>query len=177
MPRPYFAFMTHDFSQIPPAPWTLHGESLAFLARDETGKIGVRAFVCYADSPVGAYNEMAFAVLTTRGVRVTQMPVTLEHSMIGGRAIWGFPKTLESIEYSMLRNRVVVRHRGATIRSRISAFSFPIKLRAWTIQTLDGTTVRVPISIRGRVHFAWLGHKLGVLLRDFELVVAPPEKR
>ena len=168
--------MTHDFPKILDAPWTLHGESIAFLDRDETGKIGVRAFVCYADSPVGAYNEMAFAVLTTRGVRVTQMPVTLEHSMIGGRAIWGFPKTLESIEYSMLRNRVVVRHRGATIRARISAFSFPIKLRAWTIQTLDDENVRVPISIRGRVHFASRGRKLGACLRDFELTVFAPEK-
>lgn len=176
MPSPYFAFMTHDFSEIPPAPWTLHGESLAFLHRDETGKIGVRAFVHYIDSPVGAYHEALFAVLTKRGVRVTQMPVTLERSMIGGRAIWGFPKTLENIEYSMFENRVVVRFRNATIHARLSHFSFPIKLRAWTIQTLEGEDVRVPIAIRGRVFFAWRGRKLGVCLRDFELMVFAPEK-
>ena len=170
------AFMTQPNLDIPPAPWTLHGAALLFLDRDNGGKIGARVWVHYTDSPVGAYDEMAFAVLTKRGVRVLEMPVTLERSMIGGRAIWGFPKTLENIEYSMLRNRVAVRHRGQTIRARISQFSFPIKLRAWTIQTLDGANVRVPISIRGRVHFAARGRKLGVFIRDFELVVAPPEK-
>ena len=170
------AFMTHDSSKIPPAPWILHGESIAFLHRDENGQIGVRAFVHYTDSPVGAYNEMAFAILTSRGVRVTQMPVTLEESMIGGRAIWGFPKTLEHIEYSMLRNRVCVRFRNTSIRARVSRFSFPLKLRAWTIQTMDGANVRVPIAIRGRVFFAWRGRQLGACLRDFELTVWVPEK-
>ncbi len=170
------AFMTQPNLDIPPAPWTLHGAALLFLDRDNCGKIGARVWVNYTDSPVGAYNEMAFAIFTRRGVRVLEMPVTLERSMICGRAIWGFPKTLENIEYSMSRNRVMVRHRGATVRARISRFSFPIKLRAWTIQTLDGANVRVPISIRGRVHFAARGRKLGVCLRDFELTVWVPEK-
>lgn len=172
MDRPYIAFMTPNF---PNAPWHLRGDAFAFLSRDASGKFGVRAFVRYADSPVGAYNEMAFAVLTRRGVRVTEMPVTLETSMIGGRAIWGFPKTLEHIEYSMSRNRVVVGFRGRRIVARLSRFSFPIKLRAWTIQTLDGQNVRVPIALRGRVSFAWRGRKLGACMRNFELTVFAPE--
>ena len=168
--------MTHDFPKILDAPWTLHGESIAFLDRDETGKIGVRAFVKYVDSPVGAYNEMAFAVLTKRGARVLKMPVTLQRSMIGGREIWGFPKSLEHIEYSMSQNRVAARYRGQTIIARVSRFSFPLKMRAWTIQTLDGQDVRVPIALSGRVHFAWRGRKLGACLCDFELTVFAPEK-
>lgn len=165
--------MTPNF---PNAPWHLRGDTFAFLCRDASGKFGVRAFVRYADSPVGAYNEMAFAVLTRRGVRVTEMPVTLETSMRGGRAIWGFPKSLEQIEYSISRHRVVVGFRGRQIVARLSRFSLPIKLNAWTVQTLNGAEVRVPISVSGRAHLAFVGKRLAVYLDEFSLTVFAPEK-
>lgn len=166
-------------TEIVPAPWKLRASSLIFLDRvlDERGKtrFGVRAFVCYAQSPVGAYNEMATAILTIRGPRVTQMPVTLRASMISGRANWGFPKTLEEIEYSKSARRVVVGFRGRTIRARISRFSFPLKMRGFTVQTLDSVLVRVPICVEGRAHFAFAGKRFGVFLEDFALTVFAPE--
>ncbi len=168
--------MSHQNPKVVPAPWTLRGDAFAFVDRVLERRIGVRAFVHYTHSPVGAYNEMASAVLTRRGVSVIEMPVTLLSSMIGGRENWGYPKTLESIEWARNDKRVLVRFRNRNIRARLSRFSFPISAKAWTVQNLDGNQVRAPLQISGRTHFALVGKRLGVFVEDFTMTVFAPEK-
>lgn len=175
MLRPYFAFMTPENLEIAAPPWTLRGDAFVFCDRVLDGHLGVRAFVCYARSPVGAYNEMASAVLTQRGPSIKEMPVTLAASMTGGRQNWGYPKTLESIEWTRGGNRVLVGARGRIVRARISRFSFPIFARAWTAQNLNGVWVRAPFQIAGRAHFAFVGRRLGVFVEDFTMTVFAPE--
>ena len=168
--------MSHQNPEIVAPPWTLRGDAFAFADRVLEHRIGGRAFVHYAHSPVGAYNEMAGAVLTRRGVSVIEMPVTLEASMIGGRANWGFPKTLEEIEWTRTGNRVLVRFRNRRVRVRLSSFSFPVAVKAWTVQTLNGNDARVPLTIEGRAHFAFIGKRLGIFLEGFTMTVFAPEK-
>lgn len=174
--RPYFAFMTPENLETVPPPWTLRGDAFAFCDRVLDRRLGVRAFVCYTQSPVGAYNEMATATLTKRGPSVVEMPVTLAASMIGGRANWGYPKTLEHIEWTRKGNRVLVQARGKMVRARISRFMFPILVRAWTSQNLNGIWIRAPFEIKGRAHFAFVGRRLGVFIEDFTMTVWAPEK-
>ncbi len=166
--------MTHENLEIASPPWTLRGDAFAFCDRVLNGLLCVRAFVCYTQSPVGAYNEMASAVLTKRGPSVEEMPVTLEASMLGGRANWGYPKTLERIEWTRDGNRVLVRARNRTARARISRFSIPISVKAWTAQKLNGVWVRAPFQIAGRAHFAFFGRRLGVFVEDFTMTVSKP---
>ncbi len=178
--------MSTENSQVVPPPWTLRGDAFAFIdrvldsrvgdSRVGDSRVGVRAFVHYTHSPVGAYKEMATAVLTRRGVSVLEMPVTLESSMIGGRANWGFPKTLESIEWTRDENHLLVRVRSQTFRARLSRFSFPLAAKAWTVQQLDGNWIRAPLKISGRARFVWVGKRLGVFVEDFAMTVFAPEK-
>ena len=173
-PIPHSLFIIHHSIAAPP--WTLRGDTFAFCDRVLDNRIGVRAFVHYAQSPVGAYNEMACAIWTRRGVSVVEMPVTLESSMIGGRENWGYPKTLEDIQWTREGNRVLVRFRGRDIRVRLSRFSFPLSVKSWTVQKLDGNWVRAPLEISGRAHFVWVGKRLGIFIEDFTMTVFAPEK-
>lgn len=167
--------MTHENLEIVSPPWTLRGDAFAFCDRVLDSRLGVRAFVCYTQSPVGAYNEMATANWTKRGPSVVEMPVTLEASMLGGRTNWGYPKTLERIEWTRDGNRVLVRARNRTACVRISRFSILISVRAWTSQKLNGVWVRAPFQIAGRAHFAFFGRRLGVFVEDFSMTVWAPE--
>ena len=167
--------MTPENLETVPPPWTLRGDALIFIDRVLDHRLGVRAFVCYTQSPVGTYNEMASAILTKRGPSVVEMPVTLEASMIGGRENWGYPKTLERIEWKRDANRVLVGARGKTVRARISRFSLPIFIKAWTTQNLNGVWIRAPFQIAGRAHFAFVGRRLGVFVEDFTMTVWAPE--
>jgi len=169
--------MTTMQTEIVPPPWTLRGDAFAFCDRVLDSRLCIRAFVCYTQSPVGAYNEMATANWTKRGPSITEMPVTLQSSMVGGRANWGYPKTLERIEWTRDGNRVFVRARNRTARARISRFSIPISVKAWTAQKLNGVWVRAPFQIAGRAHFAFVGRRLGVFVEDFTMTVWAPEKR
>ena len=164
-------------AEIVAPPWTLRGDAFVFCDRVLDGRLCVRAFVCYTQSPVGAYNEMATACWTKRGPSVVEMPVTLQASMIGGRENWGYPKTLERIEWTRDNNRVLVQARGKTVRAKISRFSFSISVKAWTAQKLNGVWIRAPFEIEGRAHFAFVGRRLGVFVEDFTMTVFAPEQR
>jgi len=156
---------------IPGAPWTLRGQAVAFLASPPS----VRLLVHYLESPVGAYDEHALATLTRRGPHVFQMSVNLEDSMIGGRTIWGFPKTLESLAWSRSGNRVSFRRESREFRVRALGPMFPLVLPFWTAQQKDGVWNRVPGHIQGRARLAFRGPQLALWLDSFSMTIEPPQ--
>ncbi len=161
----------NDLKPIPPAPWHLTGQAVAFLAAPLT----LRLLVNYASSPVGPYLEHALAVPTWLGPRVVQMSVNSELSKIGGREIWGYPKTLEILSWQRDGNRLIFRREHQTFRLRICGPSFPIALPFWTIQTLNGENVRVPARIEARAKFAWRGRQIALFVEDFAMTFEPPQ--
>ena len=156
---------------LAPAPWILTGQAVAFLA----GPTTLRLLVNYASSPVGPYLEHALSVATWRGPRVVQMSVNSEASKLGGRAIWGYPKSLEQLSWRRDGDRLVFRRESQTFRLRIRGASFPVAAPFWTIQTLNGADVRVPASIKARARLAWHGRQLAIFLEQFEMKFEPPQ--
>ncbi len=150
---------------VPDAPWILHGEAAIMLA----SPFCTRLLVNYRDSPVGAYREHALARLTWRGPHVFQMSVDLVASMIGGRKIWGFPKTLETLSWKKRENRLEFRRKSQVFRLKSVGPSFPLALGFWTVQSLNGREVRVPGQIRARARLAFRGRQIGLMVEDFEM--------
>lgn len=152
---------------IPSAPWVLHGEAAAFLS----APFQVRLLVNYRDSPVGPYLEHAGAKMTIRGPHVFQMSVNLEASKRGGRAIWGFPKELETLRWEKSGSRVEFRRESQVFRLRAFGPRFPLALRFWTIQFRDETPVRVPGEISGTARWGFRGRQLALVLDEFEMKI------
>jgi hypothetical protein len=164
-------------TEIPDAPWHLSGAALGTAAHFVlTTTIRRLALVHYDHSPGRTYNELALAVLTARGPSVVQMPVTSPASMIGGRRIWGFPKSLAHLHWQRQGNRITFRTGKKQWRARAVGPRIPLRLRASSTQKLNGEWVRVPFEITGHVRLAWYGRRLAVLLEAFEMVVHPPLK-
>ncbi len=155
---------------IPDAPWILHGEAIAMLA----SPFSVRLLVNYRDSPVGPYCEHALAQMTWRGPHVFQMSVDLNASKIGGRTIWGFPKTLENLGWKTCENRVEFWRQRQIFRVRKIGPSFPLALSFWTIQNLNGADVRVPGRIRARARFGFRGRQIALFIEDFWMKFEAP---
>ena len=161
--------------EIPAAPWHLSGAALGLLHFSLSQRqFGVLAMVHYNYSPVGPYNELALAILTSRGPSVVQMPVTSQASMIGGRRIWGFPKKLAELRCRCDGERMVFTAGKKQWRARAIGPTFPLRLRASRTQQLQGKWVRVPFQITGRVRLAFCGRRLAVLMESFVMVVYPP---
>lgn len=160
-----------DFVSIPGAPWQLQGEAVAFLA----SPFSVRLLVRYASSPVGPYLEHALATLVRRGPHVFQMSVDLEDSMIGGREIWGFPKTLESLGWSEGGNRIVFRRESQIFRVRAFGPSFSLVTPFWTAQQKGEQWLRVPGKIGGRARLAFRGRQLALVLSSFWMEIEEPQ--
>jgi hypothetical protein len=83
----------HAAGVVPP-PWTLRGNATVIPFRR-----GVLAFVRYAESEVGAYDELLWLAPFRRSPRgrahhVAPIFVSSEASVRGGRANWGLPKEL-----------------------------------------------------------------------------------
>ena len=156
---------------IPSPPWHLRGDAVALLA----SPFSVRLLVNYAQSPVGPYLEHALATLTLRGPHVFQMSVNLEASMRGGRAIWGFPKTLEPLEWTRAGDRFTFVRAGKPFRVRAWGPSFPLALPFWTAQCKNGTWVLVPGRIRARVRLAFRGAQLALWLGSFSMEIKAPK--
>ncbi|BCM92318.1 hypothetical protein IAD21_04197 [Abditibacteriota bacterium] len=156
---------------IPDAPWYLRGEAVAFLAAPLT----VRLLVNYTHSPVGPYHEHALATLTRHGPHVFQMSVDLEASRLGGRTIWGFPKTLESLSWT--GNTEHIQFRRESQRFHVRAFGpiFPLALPFWTAQQKQNNWVRVPGHIRARARLAFRGPQLALALSGFEMEIEKPQ--
>ena len=156
---------------IPPAPWHLTGQAAAFLAAPTT----LRLLVNYASSPVGPYLEHALSVPTHLGPRVIQMSVNSELSKIGGRAIWGYPKTLEVLSWWRNGERLIFRRENQEFRLRLCGPSFPIAAPFWTVQTLNGADVRVPAKLQATARLAFRGRQMAIFLEEFAMTFEPPQ--
>lgn len=161
--------MSEDLT-VPPAPWTLTGQAFALLASPLT----VRLLVNYQTSPVGPYLEHALARPTLRGPHVFQMSVTLEASVRGGREIWGFPKTIESLGWHNQGARVEFQRENQRFRMRAWRPQFLIALPFWTVQNLDGQSVRVPGRIEAHAQLAFRGRQGALFLPHFAMTIDPP---
>lgn len=155
---------------IPDAPWILHGEAALLLA----SPFCARLLVNYRDSPVGPYREHALARLTSRGPHVFQMSVDLKASMLGGRQIWGFPKTLETLSWEKRGDHLEFQRETLKFRLRAVGPSFPLALRFWTVQNLNGQSVRVPGQIRARARLAFRGRQIALVVEDFRMKFEAP---
>lgn len=167
-------------SAVPPPPWNLRGSAIVILekVRPNSGVLfpfGVRAFVHYSSSPVGAYNEVAHVALTKFGPSVVEMYVDSRASQIGGRRGWGFPKEMANLAWRKRGARIEFRHENRVFRFRVSCVKFPIALRAFVVQNLDGENVRVPIEVSGRARLAFGGRQFALLVEDFRFEVLPPQ--
>jgi len=188
MPRPFNA--SEAASQSPstcdaPPPWNLRGEAIVLpLLQVQGGRllIGAQAWVHYASSPVGAYDEYSVALLRVVGGKwgphVIEMAVSSPRSMICGRANWGFPKTVRALKY--LRRAgdslgVRFEDEGRARSFRLSRGWVPFASPAWTVQVLEGKVVRVPMRIRGRARLCWSRRRLGLCVEDFEFRVQGPQ--
>ncbi len=149
--------------------WTLRGSGVLLL-RDARNAL---ALVHYESSPVGAYDEFAVVEFSFHGPSVTEISVTSEASRDAGRALWGFPKTLERLSWKRSGNHIIFQSERETFRFRIAKISFSIQAKAWTIQTLNARKVRVPCAISGRARFAFRGKQWALFLEEFELQVFP----
>lgn len=150
---------------IPDAPWILHGEAALLLA----APFRARLLVNYRDSPVGPYREHALCELTRRGPHVFQMSVDLEASQIGGREIWGFPKTLENLSWNWRGDHLEFRRENQKFRVRTIGPSFPIALAFFTVQNRRGIAVRVPGHIQARAKIGFRGRQIALFVADFEM--------
>jgi len=154
------------------------------LLRLENGRLllGAQAWVHYQASPVGAYDEYLVALLQRVGKKwgphVIEMPVSLAASMICGRANWGFPKTVRALKYLRQgRDNLGVRFEdeGRVRLFRLSRFWLPFAAPMWTVQVLEGRSVRIAMSIRGRARLCWSRRRLGLCVEDFRFHVEGPQ--
>lgn len=168
---------TLPFSHSPP--WELTGEALVLLRDAKT----VLALVNYHTSPVGPYRELAEATLMRRskyfGPSVLKMWVDSVDSMREGRAIWGFPKTLHPLAWRREERKIEFRASdGDKVlwwRARTIGPSFPIAVRGFCVQELNGQAVKVPISFRGRARLALRGKQLAIAVNEFTMSVEAPQ--
>lgn len=167
------SFITPHSDSVPPPPWDLHGAALVLLQK-EAGGLRLLALVHYDVSPVGAYDERSVVALTRRGPSVVEMQVTSADSMWGGRANWGYPKTLARLSWQQHGGRVVSTVEQRCLRAHACGPAFPVRLRAWSAQTLNGRPVRAPFRLRGRARFAFVGRRIALLMEHFSLCVLPP---
>jgi hypothetical protein len=156
---------------IPPPPWVLHGEAVAFLAP----RLRLRLLVNYHKSPVGPYHEHALATLTWRGPSVVQMGVDLEASLVGGRRNWGYPKVLERLAWYLKGKNIIFSRKDKTFRIRKTYLRLPLALPFWTIQELNGQVVRVPATLRGIARLGFRGRQLALILDEFEMKFEAPQ--
>lgn len=158
-------------NDIPNAPWKLRGEAVALLASPFVARLLVK----YEQSPVGAYDEHALATLTARGPHVFQMSVNLEASRRGGREIWGFPKTLEFLNWKRSGQRIEFEREEQIFRVRAFGPQWNFALPFWTAQQKDGAWLRVPGHIKARAQLGFRGRQLALVLRSFEMRIEPPQ--
>jgi len=159
---------------IPPAPWHLTGEAIGFIA----SPLSFRLLVNYHSSPVGPYLEHALVKLKyEKGVlapHVFQMSVNLEASKIGGRTIWGFPKTLEELSWREESNRIEVIREGEQFNIRGFGPKLPVRLSFVTLQELNGEWLKVPGQISAKCQGAFRGKQFALIISEFSLVIDPP---
>lgn len=160
----------HSEPPVPPPPWVLRGEAVAFMAPHKR----LRLLVNYHQSPVGPYHEHALVGLNWRGPIVVQMSVDSEASLHGGREIWGYPKVLEALHWSQ-RGRTIHFSKGNQIfRIRRGCLRFPLAFPFWNVQYHRGEIVRVPAFIKAQARLGFRGRQLALIMDEFEMTFQAP---
>ncbi len=167
------SFIVPRSDDVAPPPWDLRGAALVLLQK-EAGGLRLLALVHYDESPVGAYDERSIVALTRHGPSVIEMQVNSPASMRGGRVNWGYPKTLAPLSWRRRGGRVVFTTEQGCLRARACGPVFPVRLRAWSAQTLHSRPVRVPFRLRGQARFAFVGPRIALLVEPFSMRVLPP---
>jgi Acetoacetate decarboxylase (ADC) len=113
---------THQLP-IPTSPWVVQGSALIVIGRlpyrsahalagqvsgmqilPGIGSIAALGCVNYTRTPVGPYHELVVSpgILwrVLPGFLISHMPVDSEIARLSGRALWGLPKTLETITWN-----------------------------------------------------------------------------
>jgi hypothetical protein len=162
------ATATIDSPPAPP-PWSLHGDASALIFRD-----GVLAFLRYADSNVGAYDELLWLEPFKMGAggrrhRTTRVFVSTERSAHCGRENWGPPKELAVFGVAPSGSnsaQVGVKCRDQHVVSFTvdwSQSALPVDIgilprRARTlVQVCAGRCFEMVPHLRGRLHLARFG--------------------
>jgi hypothetical protein len=112
----------------------------------------VLALIDYRVNDLGTYDEVALAVLARSpdgavGAYVAELPVTAAFTLEAGRAIWGLPKWLASVQLRIGRGRAECQlaegeERVLTASMRTSPGRLPFPLRRWlTVLAVDGAGV------------------------------------
>jgi hypothetical protein len=197
--------------EVGPRPWRLAGECIVGLARGGGGREILPAGIeplpgpClvlgaqYDESPVGPYRELAVAEPARLGTRVgmcvTTMVVTTAESRRAGRANWGLPKELGTLEWLRDGDTRVLRwiERDVTVSATPVGPPFPTLVPFRTLQRrADGPVsalararglarpAKVEVAVPESDPLAWLaGGHLGTVLSSARLVMgeaSPPEE-
>jgi hypothetical protein len=92
-----------------------------------------------------------------------------------GRALWGFPKELADLEWKSGGSHITFRKEREYFRFRAFGFALPFRVKARTMQVLNGEKVRVPIEVSGRAGLAFRGRQWALVLEEFEMQVFAPQ--
>jgi Acetoacetate decarboxylase (ADC) len=196
---------------VGPRPWRLSGECIVGLARGGGGREPLPSGIerlpgpClvlgaqYDESPVGPYRELAVAEPARLGARVgmcvTTMVVTTTESRRAGRANWGLPKELGTLEWLHDGDARVLRwiERDLVVRAVPLGPPLPALVPFRTLQRrADGPVsamarvrglarpAKVEVSVPDGDPLTWLaGGHLGTILSSARLVMGdacPPEE-
>ena len=156
----------------PPGPWSLAGEFVVAVVRGrasgsslpaELHRVpgpGLLLAARYDESPVGPYLELATsepARLGTRvGMCVTTMVVTTPEARLGGRANWGLPKELGTLDWSSDGDARVVRwlERDVVVRATPIGPPLPTLVPFRTLQRRFDGPVASTARVSGRARTA-----------------------
>lgn len=193
-----------------PRPWRLTGECIVGLARGGGGRKVLPADIeplpgprlvlgaQYDESPVGPYRELAVAEPARLGTRVgmcvTTMVVTTAESRRAGRANWGLPKELGTLEWLHDGDARVLRwiERDVVLRAIPVGLPLPALVPFRTLQRRADGPVSALARLRGLARpaklevtvpdddpLSWLaGGHLGTVVSSARLVMGeacPPE--
>ena len=197
----------------PPGPWSLAGEFVVGVMRLPPSGSSLPAGLHrvpgphlllaarYDESPVGPYLELAVSEPARLGARlgmcVTTMVVTTPEARVGGRANWGLPKELGSLDWSHDGDTRVLRwfERDVVVRATPIGPPLPTLVPFRTLQRRADGPVAAVARVRGRARTArvelsappgdpWspmTGAHLGALVSSARLVMGkacpPPEPR
>ncbi|HEX2192107.1 MAG TPA: acetoacetate decarboxylase family protein, partial [Acidimicrobiales bacterium] len=196
--------------EVGPRPWRLSGECIVAVVRGGGARDGFPGGIeplpgprlvlgaQYDESPVGAYRELAVAEPARLGTRVgmcvTTMVVTTAESRRAGRANWGLPKELGTLEWIHDGDARVLRwiERDLVVRASPAGPPLPALVPFRTLQRRVDGPVSAMARVRGLARPAkvevtvpegdplgWLaGGHLGTVLSSARLVMgeaSPPE--
>ena len=192
----------------PAAPWTLAGEFVVALVRGRASGPppppglrrvpgpGLLVAARYDASPVGPYLELALAEPARLGPRlgmcVTTMVVTTSQSRLGGRANWGLPKELGTLDWSSDGPTTVLRwvERDIVVRATPVGPPLPTLVPLRALQRRADGPVMAPVRVSGRARTAkvevsapvgdpWspvTGKHLGAVVSGGRLVMGEPRQ-